>query len=118
MTDPDQLLPGQPAEPQAEMAKEPEFNPPPAKTPELLPEPREERLQEPSAGQRPPQSEFHDDTTGPKKTRKVIQSLRDTRWRFVFLGLCCFVLMGSYFCYDNPAPVEDKIKTVMADGSE
>ena len=39
-------------------------------------------------------------------------NLRNTRWRFAFLALCCASLVGLFFCYDNPAPVEMKIKAV------
>eukprot|EP00826_Nyctotherus_ovalis_P010766 TRINITY_DN12820_c0_g3_i1.p1 TRINITY_DN12820_c0_g3~~TRINITY_DN12820_c0_g3_i1.p1 ORF type:complete len:405 (+),score=80.10 TRINITY_DN12820_c0_g3_i1:92-1306(+) len=43
-------------------------------------------------------------------TRIVTTTIRDTNWRFAFLVLCCLVLMGSYYCYDNPAPVQRQIQ--------
>lgn len=44
------------------------------------------------------------------KTRTVTTTIRDTNWRFIFLVLCCLVLMGSYYCFDNPAPVQRQIQ--------
>ena len=41
---------------------------------------------------------------GTKKTFK--QSL----WRFVMLFFACCYLMGSYFCYDNPGPIEKTLE--------
>ena len=57
------------------------------------------------------QAEFKDDTVQ-VKTRTITTTIRDTWWRFIFLGVCCLVLIGSYYCYDNPAPVEKKMKAV------
>ena len=59
------------------------------------------------------ETSFKDDTVK-AKTRTVTTTIRDTWWRFVFLGICCIVLLGSYYCYDNPAPMEKKIKGVMS----
>jgi MFS family permease len=50
-------------------------------------------------------------------TCTVMKTIRDTWWRFVFLGLCCLVLMGSYYCYDNPAPVQKMINAPIKKGS-
>ncbi len=56
-------------------------------------------------------AESKDDTAKPR-TRTITTTLRDTWWRFLFLGFCCLVLVGSYYCYDNPAPMERKLKAV------
>ena len=32
-------------------------------------------------------------------------SIRKSKLRWLMLVFGCFFLMGSYFCYDNPAPV-------------
>lgn len=56
---------------------------------------------------------FRDDTAQVAKTRTITTTIRDTKWRFLFLATCCIVLTGSFFCYDNPAPVEKKIKQVL-----
>ena len=53
--------------------------------------------------------EFKDDTEK-AKTKIITTTIRDTKWRFLFLANCCFVLMGSYYCYDNPAPVQKEIQ--------
>jgi hypothetical protein len=59
------------------------------------------------------ESGFRDDTAQVAKTRTITTTIRDTKWRFLFLATCCVVLTGSYFCYDNPAPVMKKIKQVL-----
>ena len=41
---------------------------------------------------------------GPKKIL-----IRQTAWRWVMLGAGCFFLMGSYFCFDNPAPLKSTL---------
>ena len=33
--------------------------------------------------------------------------IRETNWRWLMLAAGCFFLMGSYFCFDNPAPLKD-----------
>lgn len=33
--------------------------------------------------------------------------IRQTNWRWLMLACGCFFLMGSYFCYDNPAPLKN-----------
>lgn len=38
------------------------------------------------------------------KPRKKL--MRDTNLRWLMLSFGCFFLMGSYFCYDNPAPLK------------
>jgi len=58
---------------------------------------------------KPENAGFKDDTAK-SRTRVITTTIRDTWWRFLFLGLCCTILFGSYYCYDNPAPVEKKIK--------
>jgi hypothetical protein len=50
-------------------------------------------------------------------------SFVNTRWRFLFLGMCASVSFGwyfysihediSYFCYDIPAPLENEIEKVI-----
>ena len=35
--------------------------------------------------------------------------VRKSRIRFVMLALACLFLMGSYFCYDNPAPLKTRL---------
>lgn len=60
--------------------------------------------------------EFKDDTQK-AKTKIVTTTIRDTRWRFVFLTICCLVLMGSYYCYDNPAPVQRQIQSPVKAGT-
>lgn len=58
------------------------------------------------------EAEFRDDTAHVAKTRTITTTIRDTWWRFLFLATCCGILVASYFCYDNPAPVEKKLKQV------
>ena len=40
--------------------------------------------------------------------KKVL--VRHTPWRWAMLTFGCFFLMGSYFCYDNPAPLKSTLK--------
>ena len=124
MTDKDKLLESPAPDAKAEVAKQPEIKAEVQKEPEVktevVKEPErkvevakeEEKDVEPKRPIATPEVEFHDDTAGRKVTRKTTSTLRSTWWRFLFLALCCLVLVGSYFCYDNPAPVESKIKTV------
>ena len=45
-------------------------------------------------------------------------SFRKTNWRWFALVLACFMLLGSYFCYDNPNALSKKLKEkVTHDGS-
>lgn len=37
-------------------------------------------------------------------------------WRFVFLGLWWFVLVGNYFNYDNPAPLMRELRLPVSQG--
>jgi MFS family permease len=60
--------------------------------------------------------EFKDDTEK-AKTKIVTTTIRDTKSRFVFLAVCCLVLMGSYYCYDNPAPVQRQITSPVKTGT-
>lgn len=43
-----------------------------------------------------------------KEEAKV--SIRKTNLRWLMLVFGCFFLMGSYFCYDNPAPVQNQLQ--------
>lgn len=36
--------------------------------------------------------------------------IRKTGWRWVMLTFGCFFLMGSYFCFDNPAPLKNRLE--------
>ena len=40
-------------------------------------------------------------------------SFRKTRWRWVALFFGCFFLLGSYFWYDNPNALSDKLKELV-----
>ncbi len=53
---------------------------------------------EPSDGK----NTFHTDDMSQDK--KIL--IRHTAWRWVMLTFGCFFLMGSYFCFDNPAPLK------------
>ena len=44
------------------------------------------------------------DTIVPKK-----KLIRETGWRWLMLAFGCFFLMGSYFCFDNPAPLKNTL---------
>ena len=44
------------------------------------------------------------DTIVPKK-----KLIRETGWRWLMLVFGCFFLMGSYFCFDNPAPLKNTL---------
>ena len=46
---------------------------------------------------------------GENGPQKVL--VRKTAWRWVMLTFGCFFLMGSYFCFDNPAP----LKTILTE---
>jgi nitrate/nitrite transporter NarK len=35
--------------------------------------------------------------------------VRNTSLRWLMLAFGCFFLMGSYFCFDNPAPLKTKL---------
>ena len=35
--------------------------------------------------------------------------VRQTNLRWVMLAMACCFLMGSYFCYDNPAPLKSRL---------
>ncbi len=72
----------------------------------------QELLQDSAQEGKKPETEFRDDTAKKVRTRTVTTTIRDTWWRFLFLGMCCLVLFGSYFCYDNPAPMEAILKKV------
>lgn len=39
-----------------------------------------------------------------------VKSLKKTWWRWVMLVMCCFFLLGSYFCYDIPGVLEVQIE--------
>ena len=41
-----------------------------------------------------------------------ITDLRDTNTRFFLLFLSCFICLGSYFAYDNPAALEVPLLSV------
>ena len=43
------------------------------------------------------------ETDGTNEKKKLI---RQTNWRWLMLTFGCFFLMGSYFCFDNPAPLK------------
>ena len=36
--------------------------------------------------------------------------MRKTYVRWIMLGLACCFLLGSYFCYDNPGPLETQLE--------
>ena len=36
--------------------------------------------------------------------------IRQTGWRWLMLTFGCFFLMGSYFCFDNPAPLKGTLQ--------
>jgi MFS family permease len=36
--------------------------------------------------------------------------MRKTSIRWLFLMLCCFFLLGGYFSYDNPGPLETQLE--------
>ena len=36
--------------------------------------------------------------------------IRQTNWRWLMLSFGCFFLMGSYFCFDNPAPLKHTLQ--------
>ena len=40
--------------------------------------------------------------------KKVL--VRNTGWRWLMLAFGCFFLMGSYFCFDNPAPLKNTLQ--------
>ena len=42
------------------------------------------------------------------QSKKVL--IRNTGWRWLMLTFGCFFLMGSYFCYDNPAPLKNALQ--------
>ena len=45
-------------------------------------------------------------------------SFRKTKWRWFALFLACFIVLGSYFCYDNPNALSKELKQkVTHDGS-
>lgn len=64
-----------------------------------------------------PGSEMQSDTEGgdgaPKK-----KLIRQTGWRWLMLTFGCFFLMGSYFCFDNPAPLKNTLEKPPFDLSE
>ena len=35
--------------------------------------------------------------------------IRNTALRWLMLAFGCFFLMGSYFCFDNPAPLKSRL---------
>eukprot|EP00826_Nyctotherus_ovalis_P066214 TRINITY_DN9769_c0_g1_i6.p1 TRINITY_DN9769_c0_g1~~TRINITY_DN9769_c0_g1_i6.p1 ORF type:complete len:442 (+),score=17.18 TRINITY_DN9769_c0_g1_i6:105-1430(+) len=57
------------------------------------------------------------DNAGVPSTHLTEVSMRDTWWRFAFLGVCCLTLMGSYYCYDTPAPVQKMINAPVKKGT-
>ena len=50
---------------------------------------------------------------GPKKLL-----VRNTNLRWLMLSFGCFFLMGSYFCYDNPAPLKSRLTAPPFDFSD
>lgn len=40
----------------------------------------------------------------------VKKSFRQSWWRWVMLFFGCCFLLGSYFCYDNPGPIEKTLE--------
>eukprot|EP00347_Sterkiella_histriomuscorum_P023550 403334216 len=44
---------------------------------------------------------FNDDVQQDSK-----KSFRNSYWRWIVLTFSCVMMMGSYFCYDNPGPIE------------
>ncbi len=48
-----------------------------------------------------------------KKKKEAFLALQG-RWRFVFLGLVCFVEFGRYYCVDLVSPLQKVITTVSA----
>ena len=42
-----------------------------------------------------------------------VYNMRKTNVRWCFLLLCCFFLLGGYFCYDNPGPLETQLEKGM-----
>ena len=58
-------------------------------------------------------SEQSDSGGEPKK-----KLIRQTGWRWLMLTFGCFFLMGSYFCFDNPAPLKNILQKPPYDLSE
>ena len=44
----------------------------------------------------------------PSEPEKLL--IRQTGWRWLMLTFGCFFLMGSYFCFDNPAPLKSTLE--------
>jgi hypothetical protein len=38
------------------------------------------------------------------------KSFRKSAWRWLMLFFGCCFLLGSYFCYDNPGPIENTME--------
>ena len=41
---------------------------------------------------------------------KVEKKFRESMWRWAMLFFACCFLFGSYFCYDNPGPIEETLE--------
>jgi nitrate/nitrite transporter NarK len=46
----------------------------------------------------------------PLLDKPVTKSFRQSWWRWVMLFFACCFLLGSYFCYDNPGPIEKTLE--------
>ena len=51
--------------------------------------------------------DFSADHSEDGEPKKIL--IRHTKWRWVMLAAGCFFLMGSYFCFDNPAPLKNTL---------
>ena len=56
-----------------------------------------------------PHMDFQEEPNDIKEEKETTEdnkpSIRKSGLRWVMLAFGCLFLMGSYFCYDNPAPV-------------
>ena len=51
-----------------------------------------------------------------EEPKKIL--VRQTKMRWVMLTFGCFFLMGSYYCFDNPAPLKNILTSPPYDLSE
>jgi len=45
------------------------------------------------------------------KQSETQKTFRQSSWRWLTLFFGCCFLLGSYFCYDNPGPIEKTLET-------
>jgi hypothetical protein len=48
---------------------------------------------------------------GEAEVKPAVKSVRQSNLRWLMLLFGCFFLMGSYFCYDNPTPIEKTLES-------